>query len=54
MSSLRESECGESREDAGHNGCSLRTFVVLVTPEEGVKDGTQKDGSLAFEDFRVD
>ena len=46
---LRESLCGLSSGEAGHSGASFGGFAtlwrVLDVFEDGVREGTQKDGS---------
>ena len=50
---LRESLCGWSSEEAGHIGVSFVDFGtlwrVLDVFEDGVREGTQKDGSRDLE-----
>ena len=48
MSVLSESWCVEISLEAGQNGWSLGTFVVGAIVDDGVSEGTQKDGSTDF------
>ena len=52
---LRERGCGKLSEEAGQKGWSLRGLVldvdVCVALDEGVSDGTQKEGRTGFAAF---
>ena len=52
MSDLSESGCGEVSDEAGQNGCSLTLFATFEVVEDGVSDGTQKEGRDGFADCR--
>lgn len=49
---LRENGC-ELDDEEGHNGESLEALsieVLTLTSEEGVREGTQKEGRVGLED----
>ena len=50
---LRESECLLLGNEAGHNGVSFGGFASFELFIEGVREGTQKEGSVGLAAYNV-
>lgn len=50
ISDLRDMVCLFEGEEAGQRGCSLSGAEIGLFVEEGVSEGTQKEGKVVFAD----
>lgn len=48
---LRDMVCLSEGEEAGQSGCNFSGAVADLFDDEGVRDGTQKEGKVAFADW---